>query len=329
MDMTRNIKIYIIASFTIVALFIGLSSALAQLSDIPALIRTTIPTGDPDSGRISYTIALGEGRELRITVDAGRLVVTVSGAVKDQFKIFRVDDGEFTALECSAGFLGALVGNVTCRDVESGTRLAFVRKDLVDELVPEATAAEEVETEAEEFVFDEAEIAEEEPSWFDNVAKGVADFFGFGGDEGEISGDEFSADEFAFESEDELSGAAGEDELVFGDGEAFVEEEAVIEKEGLEGEEERLLLRIWRKVREAAEFVQNKVADAIIKFYVKPPSLSSETEEGSLFFDDETAEDVSIDEEVEFFEEPTQAKNQAAPAATVNQVFQQFINGLR
>lgn len=379
--------------------------AVAQ-SEIPALVRTVIPSGDASGGRIAYAIPLGDNRALQLNVDAGRLVVTISGAIKDQFKIFWMDGGEFIPLECSAGFLGALVGNISCRDVEPGTRLAFARKDLVDQLIPEAAIAEEGE--AEEFVFEEE--GEEEPSFFE----GVADFFGF--DEGEeIAEEEFeTGEEFAFEGEefaeessfldnvanffgfgeeeefaeeavggiaelpegDEFAFEGGEFALEEGGGFAFEagevapdeessfldnvadffgfdegEEESVEPSfaEAPEGEEfvfapeeaevtegaeapteERLLPRIWREIRETAEAVQNKVADVIIKLYVKPLPLTSEAagDEGPLLFDESAEEYIFIDEGAEFIEEPSAMNDQAPPAATVNEAFQRFINNL-
>ncbi len=365
-------KLFVTFGSAIALLAAGIAMpVVAQTAELPALIRTTIPSGEPDGGRISYSIALGEGRELRITVDAGRLVVTVAGSIKNQFKIFRLDGADFVALDCSAGFLGSLVGTISCRDVEPGTRLVFARKDIVNRVIPEEQIVEVPSAEelvisggdgstggatdefgffnndqttggevagsgtsaADEFSFSSGDLTfgneisggefsapEEQPTIFDQVSE----FFGFtggaeqpaeatpetGGDmtsfgfednlttesapAGEQVAPEIPTDQFAFG--EEQTAAPAEEAAITGGPEAAGEQSLFSEGGTAEGEapvfsgepsveglttaeggapaEEKLLPRLAREIRDAVRVMQYKIADVIIKLYVKPLPLA-------------------------------------------------------
>ncbi|MBI2604342.1 MAG: hypothetical protein HYW56_02250 [Candidatus Harrisonbacteria bacterium] len=284
--------------FLLIALvFPALSFAQAE---IPALIRTTIPSGDATGGKVDYTIPLGDSRSLRLRVDAGKLSVAVSGSVKDQFAIFTVADGEYTPLECSAGFLGAFTGTVTCPGVLPGVRLVFVRKDYVDALVPRAEEAimeEEgvAEGEAEEFIDEEEEQftfgdedffvggaeeefaeEEEEPGFFETVG----DFFTglFGGEEEApevLPEEEEFGEEFIDEEEERFT--FDDEGFVFDGGmeEEFAEEEFAAEEEpgffetvadffGFGGEEEVLPEEEFVIGEEGEEIVEEEFGEEFI-----------------------------------------------------------------
>lgn len=411
----------VVAAFFTAALTLSIFAGTAFAQEgAPALLVATVPAGDT-AATVSFSVPIPPLGTIKLTYNTEALSVTISGAITQRFKIYKkVFGGEPEALECTSSafskvltFIGVSSGAATCEGVVAGDVLYFVREDFVPEFLETTGVTEEEEiireegeeAPVEEFALEEEfaeEPAEEEPSFFENVAdffgfgdeeeeeapaeefafetgegagfetdelgeevaieepsffENVADFFGFGEEEEVVEegvgeefvefaegGEEFAEEEVVgggFVDEGELFGAAGEDEFVFGEeGEEFAEEgellgeefvageapegEEVFAEEGAAPVEEKLLPRIWREVRGFAETVQNKVADVIIKLYVKPlPLAPGAAEEGAI------DEGALIDESAEFIEEPEALNVQdAPPVATVNQAFQRFINGL-